>query len=61
MEKSLKSWLLRKKLLISLENLKKNNKELEEKVNSHKQQFMKLFEVVQYNTSEVELKELTQN
>ena len=46
----------KEKLLISLENLKKTNKELEEKVNSHKEQFMRLTEVVQNDTSGVELK-----
>ena len=36
--------------------MKKTNKELEEKVNSHKQQFMQLTEIVQNDTSGVELK-----
>ena len=48
--------VVKEKLLISLENFKKNNKESKDKVNSHKEQFMRLTEVVQYDTSGVELK-----
>ena len=46
----------KEKLLISLENLNKANRELEEKVNNHKEQFLQLTEVVQNDTSGAELK-----
>ena len=48
----------KEKFLKSLENLKKNNKELEDKVKSHKTQFMRLTEVVQNEMSGVELKQV---